>query len=174
MQTVIGIFDNVYDAQKATQQLKSAGFSDSDVDVTVRDADAKSSSDFRADNTADTTGYTTGSGVDTSNLSGSSHTARTYENDTDGDSFGDKVSKFFRNLFGSDNDEADRYSHVANKTGCVVTVHATTEEEAKRASDILDEYGAVDVNDRASEYGYTGSGSNYAASGLGDTASGLG
>ncbi len=35
-------------------------------------------------------------------------------------------------------------------------MHAQSEEEAERAADILDEYGAVDVNERAAAYGYSG------------------
>ncbi len=38
--------------------------------------------------------------------------------------------------------------------GSVVTVHANTDDEAERAADILDDAGAVDVNERAAQYGY--------------------
>ena len=44
------------------------------------------------------------------------------------ESFGDKVSRFFKNLFGNDDDAANRYSHVASKAGCVVTVHAQSDD----------------------------------------------
>ncbi len=79
--------------------------------------------------------------------------------------FGDKVSSFFKNLFGDNNDEANRYTHVASKARNIVTVHAQTEDEAEEAADILDECGAVDVNERASEYGYSSnySGGNYSS-----------
>lgn len=43
------------------------------------------------------------------------------------------------------------------RQGSVVTVHTTTEDEAGRAADLLDDNGAVDVNERAAQYGYTGS-----------------
>lgn len=63
------------------------------------------------------------------------------------------ISKFFSNLFGSD-DEANKYDSVAAKSDSIVTVYATSEEEADDAADILDDNGAVDVDGRASEYGY--------------------
>ena len=74
------------------------------------------------------------------------------ENRDDAD-FGDKVSRFFRNLFDDDND-AERYSAAA-KTGTILTVYADTTDRAERAADILDEYGAINVNEH-------GTGSEYA------------
>jgi uncharacterized protein (TIGR02271 family) len=68
------------------------------------------------------------------------------------------IGRFFRNLFRGDRDEADKYATVAEKGGTVVTVYATSTEDAERAANILDSSGAIDVNDRAAKYGYTGSG----------------
>ena len=62
------------------------------------------------------------------------------------------ITRFFRNLFGGDDDEADRYSRVGNNAQCLVTVHARTSEEAERAADILDDCGAIDVDERSSRY----------------------
>jgi stress response protein YsnF len=65
----------------------------------------------------------------------------------------DGISRFFNNLFG--NDEQSRYySEVTRRSSCLVTVHAQSDEEAHRAASILDDYGAVDVDDRAAEYGF--------------------
>jgi len=62
------------------------------------------------------------------------------------------ITRFFKNLFG-DNDDADRYSRGSNSgKHSIVTVHAQSREEAQRASDLLDEFGAVDVDERASQY----------------------
>jgi uncharacterized protein (TIGR02271 family) len=66
------------------------------------------------------------------------------DRDTDG------ITQFFNNLFGS-NDDARNHSDVARK-GCVVTVHTQSMQESELAADILDQYGAVDVNDRAMQY----------------------
>lgn len=68
-------------------------------------------------------------------------------NDND---FGDKVKNFFSSLF-DDKDDADTYATVARR-GAIVTVHTQNEHEAERAADILDEYGAVDVDERARQY----------------------
>lgn len=65
------------------------------------------------------------------------------------------IARFFRNLFGDDSDDADRYSHVAQRSGAIVTVHARSEDEAESAADLLDDCGAVDVDEKATQYGYT-------------------
>ncbi len=128
-QTVIGIFDNASQAQDAVQQLLNNGFSHNNIDVSASSASSASSS--------------TGTSSDSS-----------YRN-TDNDDFGDKVSRFFSNLFDADDDRS-KYTSVASR-GSVVTVHAETAQEAERAADILDQYGAVDVNEKASQYSdYTG------------------
>src|SRR6185369_3590233 len=63
------------------------------------------------------------------------------------------IGRFFRNLFGDD-DESDRYARVA-KRGCIVTVHAESTDEARRATELLDECGAVDVDEKDREYAET-------------------
>jgi stress response protein YsnF len=65
------------------------------------------------------------------------------------------VGRFFRSLFRDDSYEADKYARVAERGNSVVTVYAATTEEAQLAADILDSSGAIDVNERATEYGYT-------------------
>lgn len=129
-QTVIGIFDSPSEAQTAVTQLTNSGFTRGDIDIASR-------------NTSTDTGATTD----------------TAYQEEDRDSIGD----FFKSLFGSDDDDdysnSRRYSEVA-KRGTIVTVHARSSEEASRAADILDEYGAVDIDERASQYssGTTGAG----------------
>jgi stress response protein YsnF len=81
------------------------------------------------------------------------------------------VGRFFRSLFGEDNDEAVKYTTVAERGNSVVTVYAATTEEAQRAADVLDSSGAIDVNERATEYGYT-SGSGITSKETMDTRSG--
>jgi stress response protein YsnF len=65
----------------------------------------------------------------------------------------DSISRFFNNLF-DNNDRSEYYSEVTRRSGCLVTVHAQSDEEALRAARILDDFGAVDVDERAAEYGY--------------------
>ena len=64
------------------------------------------------------------------------------------------IGGFFSSLFGSDSDDSKKYSHAASRSS-IVTVHAQSSDEAEQAADLLDEYGAVDVDERAAEYGYT-------------------
>ena len=88
--------------------------------------------------------------IDVSAQSATNYSDDTMRSDQDED-FGDRVSKFFRNLFG-DEEEATSYTRAAAH-GTVVTVHAISAEEAETAADILDDYGAVDVNEYAASYG---------------------
>lgn len=67
-----------------------------------------------------------------------------YEND-EADEEGGRVSNFFRSLFG-DSDEAASYTK-AGMRGSVVTVHTLSLDEARRASDILDDQGSVEVSE---------------------------
>ncbi|QHT71214.1 DUF2382 domain-containing protein [Rhodocytophaga rosea] len=57
---------------------------------------------------------------------------------------------FFRSLFDNER-EAENYSRVASR-GSVVTVHAHTEEQASQAASLLDQYGAVDVDEKSDQY----------------------
>ena len=61
------------------------------------------------------------------------------------------ISNFFNSLFSGNKQEAKTYSDVASR-GVVVTVHATSKEEADQAAKVLDEYGAIDANERALQY----------------------
>jgi len=114
--TVIGVFDNATEAQKAVDELVDKGFSRSSIDLSAQTGDY-SNSDL---------------------------------DDNDDDS---SVGGFFSSLFGSDDDDARRHTRVASR-GSVVTVHAQSDDEAEQAADILDDNGAVDVDERASQYGY--------------------
>jgi len=58
----------------------------------------------------------------------------------------DSVGSFFDNLFGNDNDDSRKYTDTGRR-GTIVTVHAKSHDEAHRASRILDNYGAIDVNE---------------------------
>src|SRR5215218_3027724 len=62
------------------------------------------------------------------------------------------ITRFFKNLFGDNDEDADRYSRVGMRSNSIVTVHAQSSDEAERAADLLDDYGAINVNERASQY----------------------
>ncbi|GGB89157.1 YsnF/AvaK domain-containing protein [Dyadobacter sediminis] len=57
----------------------------------------------------------------------------------------DRIGDFFSRLFDT-NDETDRYTK-AGRTGTIMTVHTNNMQQALDASNILDDYGAVDVNE---------------------------
>lgn len=132
MQTVVGIFDTADEAQDAVNELKNNGFNSNDIDVSYNNDTAYSNNTDRSNDKL----------------------SDDYSNSTRHEEKGSAVGNFFRNLFGEDDDEANRYSRVASKAGCVVTVHAESAEDAQTASDLLDEYGAMNVDERDAQYGY--------------------
>ena len=86
-------------------------------------------------------GFTSDS-VDISTMGSATYSGTTTGNE---EGFGEKVSGFFKNMF---DDEDDATSHIAAaKKGVTVTVHTTGEEQTLEAVRILDNYGAVDVNE---------------------------
>ncbi len=146
-QTVIGMFDNSTEAQQAVEKLVSSGISRDRIDVS--DQSSSTSSSYSSSDSSST--------------------------DRDDDHDDNAITRFFKNLFGDDDDDANKYSKVASRAKCIVTVHAQSEDEAEDAADILDDNGAVDVNERASEYGYgSTSGSNTMETGTTGTMSNAG
>ena len=137
-QTVIGFFDTASEAQKAVDQLVSNGFSRNSIDLsTARDSDSVPTTDGTTTTTYDDT-------------------------QTNSEEHESGISRFFSSLFGSDDDEtthhrAKAYGEVASQSDAIVTVHATSEDEASRAANLLDEAGAFDIDERASQYGLTDS-----------------
>ncbi|MGI4019986.1 MAG: YsnF/AvaK domain-containing protein [Janthinobacterium lividum] len=65
------------------------------------------------------------------------------------------ISGFFGNLFGSSDEDTAKYSQVGQR-GAIVTVHASSAQQAESAALILDNYGALDVSERAESYKATG------------------
>lgn len=60
------------------------------------------------------------------------------------------LSSFFTSLFGTDT--AKSYTEVARQSGAVVTVHADSPSQATQAANILDEAGALDMDEQAYRY----------------------
>ena len=158
-QTVIGFFDDQSDVQQAIQQLQSRGISRDRIDIS-RGATAAGSGNR----------HTASSEVNP--VSGSERDENSVRRTSDGrtvDPDGrntNAITDFFNNLFGKHDDNDDdtgRFRHVANGAAAIVTVHAQSREEAERVADILDDCGAVDVNERASQSGYSSGGRNSTA-----------
>ena len=120
--TVIGLFDNRTEAQTAMQELIQNGFARESIDVSNRSASSSA--------TTTTTNQTSTTAANTSN----------------------SVSNFFNSLFGPDSAESRTYSNVASDTEGIVTVQTDSEEKARVAAEILDRNGAVDVDERGSQY----------------------
>jgi len=90
-----------------------------------------------------------------SSTTGTMAATNTAGSEKDNDTNESGIGRFFRSLFGDESDDAGRYTSVAERGNSVVTVHAANAEEAERAANVLDSCGAIDVNERAAEYGYT-------------------
>lgn len=65
---------------------------------------------------------------------------------------GDRIGNFFNNLFNNDTTTATNYRDVVNDTEGIVTVQTETKEKAAQAAKILDNNGAIDVEERAAKY----------------------
>lgn len=59
----------------------------------------------------------------------------------------DPIGDFFSSIFGPGVAEASKYTE-AGRNGTIVTVHAGSREEADVAARVLDNHGAVDVDER--------------------------
>jgi len=123
-QTVIGIFDDASEAQTAMQELMEAGFSRNNIDLSTQNSTDTTNANTSADHRTDDEGHREKEGG---------------------------IMGFFASLFGDDDDDRDRYSTVGERHS-ILTVHAQSEDEAERAADILDDAGAIDVNERADQY----------------------
>ena len=144
-QTVVGMFDTAAEAQQAAQKLAAAGFGVESVDVSNAKYNAAGST------SGDSSDYQNTSGTAVEGVADAA--GRTAHKAEEG------ISGFFNSLFGSDEDDNDttsRYQHVAQSTGSIVTVHCHSAENAHQAAQILDEAGAVDVDERAAATGYQG------------------
>jgi uncharacterized protein (TIGR02271 family) len=72
---------------------------------------------------------------------------------TDGDT-GSGIGHFFRSLFGMDDTDktSDVYSEAVRRGSVVVTVHANSDEQLDRASDIMSRHDPVDIDERSSSW----------------------
>ncbi|MDQ3180380.1 MAG: YsnF/AvaK domain-containing protein, partial [Acidobacteriota bacterium] len=84
---------------------------------------------------------------------------------TDTTSTGGGISGFFNSLFGDDTDEARNYSNVASDAEVILTIQTDSDERSRQIAEILDRNGAIDVDERSSQYqaGYAQSGGSSTA-----------
>jgi uncharacterized protein (TIGR02271 family) len=116
--TIVGLFDEYSEAQRAVVELVESGISREDIGITSRDHTGYDETDARRDDT--------------------------YRDADEG--VGDKISNFFSRLFGDDDEYASHYSEAVGRGGTVVTVDCETDEMADRAEAILNRFGG-DVED---------------------------
>ena len=128
--TLVGIFDDFQQAQKAVRELTQAGINHGDINIARNEPAGQ--------------GYTTYGGARDKDF-------------TNGNSIGGSVSNFFESLFGTDIDEDDRgvYAESVRRGSVLVTVNSD-EQTLDRAADILNKSGAVNVDQRAAQYRASG------------------
>jgi len=116
--TVVGVYDSYAQAQNAMNDLLSAGFSRSDVQLSP-DADGMT--------TSDSAGSTGG---------------------------GSSIGSFFRSLFGMEeqHEHRDIYAEAVRRGSCVLSVDAASEEQRDRATEIMNRYDPVDIDERSSHW----------------------
>lgn len=159
-QTVIGFFDDAQEAQTAVERLQEKGISRDRIDMS-RGRGATGSTDYDTLSTSSNSDGVTGNSR-TAVDADDNAVERTAKNT------GNAISNFFKSLFGDDDDDnrTERYSRVAANSGAIVTVHAQSREEAEDAADVLDDCGAVDVDERADQYESQGASGTYAGNDL--------
>ena len=116
--TIVGLFDEYREAQRAVVELVEMGIPREDIGITSRDQTSYDEADTRRDDS-----YRDDEGV------------------------GDKIGNFFSRLFGDDDEYASHYSEAVGRGGTVVTVDCETDELADRAESILNRFGG-DVDER--------------------------
>jgi len=124
---VIGLFDSDFDAQDAVDALINNGFNRKDINVSNR------------------------RDVNGPSLGNEKENFRDHEHEKHHES---GLTAFFKTIFGDKDEDADKHARLAIESGAVITVNTNSEEAAARAADILDDKGALDVNELSSKYGY--------------------
>ncbi len=128
--TVVAVFDEYGQAQQAMNALFNEGFTQSDVKLSPAEDTSGAREQFLRSRSEDT-----------------------------GSSWG--IGDFFRSLFGSDQhgDDAGVYSEAVRRGSYMLSVDASTEDEADRAADIMQRFNALDLDQRATHWrssGWTG------------------
>jgi uncharacterized protein (TIGR02271 family) len=130
--TLIAVFDNRADADRAQDDLLMAGFKRDCVKIS----------------NSDPTGITDSVG------GGSTATGSTVgEADTHREGLGASIKHFFSDIFGTDNSEhAQRYETAVSRGHHVLTVTTDSEPEVERAADVVERHGPVDIDEKHAEW----------------------
>lgn len=86
-------------------------------------------------------------------LNGGDSSVEQVQTRTDNDKEPGAISLFFSDLFGSNDDKSDatRYTDAASRGSSVLTVSVMDESRVEEISDLLNECGAIDVDERAQQ-----------------------
>ncbi len=133
--TLIAVFDNRADADRAQDDLLLAGFKRDCVKIS----------------TSDPTGMT-------DSLTGASAAgATTAESEPRHEGLGASIKHFFADIFGTDNSEhAQRYSDAVSRGHHVLTVVTESEPEVERAADVVERHGPVDIDEKHAQWSGAG------------------
>lgn len=63
----------------------------------------------------------------------------------------EKVTAFFKDLFGADDQQVTQYAQEGSK-GVILTVHTGTSEDAEKVTGILDSFGALDTAETSGSF----------------------
>jgi uncharacterized protein (TIGR02271 family) len=127
--TLIAVFDNRADADRAQDDLLVAGFKRDCINLSNSDPTGMS----------DSVSGSTGSTMSTS--------------ETQHEGIGASIKHFFSDIFGTDNSEhAQRYSEAVSRGHHVLTVTTDSEPEVERAADVVERHGPVDIDEKHAEW----------------------
>ena len=139
MQTVLATFDDAATAQRAMDVLIAEGFDRSNVHLQ---------------------GAPSAAGGEGTSMRGDVTDAGVTQQRSSNQGAMSTVGNFFRNLFGSDDDDyAGTYAEAVRRGSIVVAVDAQDDEQLDRARTVMEEMGSVDVDSRANRWkqqGWTG------------------
>ncbi|HEY0060835.1 MAG TPA: YsnF/AvaK domain-containing protein [Telluria sp.] len=140
--TLIAVFDNRSDAQRAQDELIASGFPRQEIRLSEDGSGTQSVSDGSASSSdASATGDT---GVMSS------------------------IRHFFTDVFGTDRSEhADMYAEAVSRGHFVLSLDADSETEVERAADIVERFSPIDIDEHARQWaGQDGMGGSLAGAGM--------
>ena len=117
--TIVGLFDSTAEATKVKASLVADGYEASQISVVANNAHEDF---FNADSSTPSTSSTTATGI------------------------GEKISNFFHSLSGGDEHAHNHYATGVNEGGALLTVR-TVDDEAEEVADLLEDYGARQIQD---------------------------
>jgi uncharacterized protein (TIGR02271 family) len=121
--TLAAVFDDRSAAQQAKDALLQAGFRDTDIHLNA--------SGTLSDSGQPTTGTLTG------------HTD---------ESIGERIKHFFADLFGTEHEDTHVYTEAVNRGKCVLTLTCDSDERMDEASDIVERFSPVDIDEHADQW----------------------